>query len=212
MRVLILSDVHGNLPALEYVLKSEKLVDWVISLGDVVNYGPWSNECVDLLDTLRNKDLILGNHEQAFISGIYPGNNVVAKAFFEKCYPIFNKKEKISQYVKNISLENSNFIHTLNERYIYSDTEVEIYKNTFIGHSHRLFAKIVNNCRLVNVGSVGQNRINIDEVNYVIWNTEKDTVELVRKQFSADKLINKMKIEKYPKICIEYILSKRNNL
>lgn len=211
MRILTISDVHGNLPSLEWVLKQEKSVDMVISLGDVVNYGPWSNECVDLLGTLENKVLILGNHEEAFLSGIYPGKNVIAKTFFEECYPVFDRKEKISNYVKNFSLGNSDFTHTLNESYIFSDTEITINKNTFIGHSHRMFCKVIENYRLVNVGSVGQNRANIDEINYAIWDTEKDRVELIKKKYSADKLINEMKIKKYPDICIEYILSKRNS-
>jgi len=212
MRVLVLSDIHGNLPSLEYIIKNEKSVDLIISLGDVVNYGPWSNECVDVLETLDNKVLIMGNHEEAFISGIYPGNNIIAKTFFEQCYPEFSKKEKIENYLKAYSLGNSDFVHTLNDTYIFPDSEVEIQKNTFIGHSHRMFSKVAGDYRLVNVGSAGQNRLNIDEINYVIWDTEKDSVELIKKIFSADKLIKEMKQRKYPDLCIEYILSKRNSL
>lgn len=211
MRILILSDIHGNLPSLEYVLKQEKSVDYVISLGDVVNYGPWSNECVDLLESLNNKVLIMGNHEEAFLSGIYPGKNLIAKKFFKKCYPLFDKKDKISNYIENFSFENSDFIHTINKDYIFLDTEVKINKNTFIGHSHRMYRRMIEDYRLVNVGSVGQNRTNIDEINYVIWETKKDVVELIKKPYSADKLINEMRIKEYPDICIEYILSKRNS-
>ncbi|MCD0473656.1 metallophosphatase family protein [Flavobacterium sp. EDS] len=210
MRVLILSDVHGNLPSLEYVLGQEKTADLVVSLGDVVNYGPWSNECVDLLDSIENKVQIIGNHEEAFISGIYPGKNIVAKTFFEHCYPSFDRKEKISTYLKNFSFDGFEFTHTLNDSYIFPDTEVEIGSNTFIGHSHRMFSKMAQNYRLVNVGSVGQNRLNIDEINYVVWDTESDVIELIKKAYSADKLINEMQAKKYPDICIEYILSKRN--
>ena len=211
MKILILSDIHGNLPSLEYVLKEEKSVDFVISLGDVVNYGPWSNECVDLLDSLDNKVLIMGNHEEAFLSGIYPGKNLIAKKFFKECYPLFDRKDKISNYIENFSFENSDFIHTINKNYIFPDTEVKINKNTFIGHSHRMFSKMIEGYRLVNVGSIGQNRTNIDEINYVIWETKKDKVELIKKPYSADKLINEMRIKKYPDICTEYILSKRNS-
>ena len=211
MKVLILSDTHGNLPSLECVLLQEKSVDLVISLGDVVNYGPWSNECVDLLDTLDNKVLLLGNHEEAFLSGIYPGGNIIAKTFFKECYSKFDRKDKISNYLKKFSLGNSDFVHTLNENYIFLDTEITINKNTFIGHSHRMFSKMIENYRLINVGSVGQNRTNIDEINYAIWDTEKDLVSLIKKEYSADKLINEMKIKKYPDICLEYILSKRNS-
>jgi|TARA_B110000211_G_scaffold196182_1_gene225119 predicted phosphodiesterase len=209
MRILILSDVHGNLPSLEYVLKYEKSADLVVSLGDVVNYGPWGNECVDLLDSLGNKVLIKGNHEEAFLTGIYPGRNIIAQTFFYECFPLFERKEKISNYVEKFSFGNSDFMHTINNSYVFSDTEVKINKNTFLGHSHRIFIKMIENYRLVNVGSVGQNRVNIDEINYAIWDTEKDSVELIKKPYSADKLINEMKIKNFPDICIEYILSKR---
>lgn len=212
MRILIISDVHGNLPALEYVLKIEKSIDMLISLGDVVNYGPWSNECVDLLETVNNKVLILGNHEEAYISGNYPGTNVIAKAFFEVCYPIFNRREKIINYEKKFSLENCDFIHTIGNSYVFPDSDVIIKKDTFIGHSHRLFSKEIGDYRLINVGSVGQNRLNIDKLNYVIWNSETNLVELMEKSFSSHQLINEMKIRKYPEICLNYILSKRNKI
>ena len=211
MRIIILSDIHGNLPSLEYVINHERSVDLFVSLGDVVNYGPWSNECVDLLETLENKVLIIGNHEEAFISGIYPGTNIIAQTFFEQCYPSFDRKDKIGDYVDSFSIGNSYFTHTLNDSYIFPDTEIEINKNIFIGHSHRMFSKMIENYRLVNAGSVGQNRVNIDEINYAVWDTEKDKVELIRKPFSADKMINEMQIKNYPDICIEYILSKRNS-
>lgn len=212
MKVLVLSDIHGNLPSLEYIIKREKSVDLIISLGDVVNYGPWSNECVDLLETLENKVLIMGNHEEAFISGIYPGSNIIAKTFFEQCYPHFSGKEKISNYHKSYSFRNTDFVHTIGDTYIFSDTDVEVGKNTFIGHSHRMFCKMSGDYRLVNVGSAGQNRVNIDEINYVIWDTENDHVDLMKIAFSADQMIKEMKHKKYPDICIEYILSKRKTL
>ncbi|MEX2583615.1 MAG: metallophosphoesterase family protein [Gemmatimonadota bacterium] len=52
MRYVLLSDIHGNLPALEAVLKdvsSRGDGDAVYHLGDLVGYAPWPNEVVDLL-------------------------------------------------------------------------------------------------------------------------------------------------------------------
>ncbi len=40
MRIAVLSDIHGNLPALEAVLAALKPYDAVWQLGDVVGYGP----------------------------------------------------------------------------------------------------------------------------------------------------------------------------
>ena len=54
MRILILADIHANLPAFEFVLKLEKNRDRIIILGDLINYGPWNNECAELASTLEN--------------------------------------------------------------------------------------------------------------------------------------------------------------
>jgi predicted phosphodiesterase len=52
MRYALLSDIHGNLPALEAVLAdldTRHDVDGVYHLGDLVGYSPWPNEVVQRL-------------------------------------------------------------------------------------------------------------------------------------------------------------------
>ena len=51
MRIALLSDIHGNLPALEAVLAdvATRNCDAVYHLGDLVGYAPWPNEVVALL-------------------------------------------------------------------------------------------------------------------------------------------------------------------
>ncbi len=66
MKLAVLSDVHGNLPALEAVV--EDLLRWspdhVVVNGDLINRGPNSLACVKLLKKQFPKlDLIRGNHE-----------------------------------------------------------------------------------------------------------------------------------------------------
>ena len=65
MRCLIVSDIHGNLPALEAVLASPEAADCdsIISLGDQVNYGPQSREVLLRLEGLH-ASMLLGNHEE----------------------------------------------------------------------------------------------------------------------------------------------------
>lgn len=50
-RLAILSDMHGNLPALEAVLRdlSQFKVERVIVAGDVINWGPFSAQVYELL-------------------------------------------------------------------------------------------------------------------------------------------------------------------
>ena len=55
MIVTVFGDVHGNLPALEKLFAIEtSATDLFVCHGDLVNYGPWSNECVDFLETKNN--------------------------------------------------------------------------------------------------------------------------------------------------------------
>jgi len=68
MKVVVFSDVQGNLPAMEVVV--EHILDWnpdlVIMAGDLVNRGPSSCACLDLFNALRHQRgwlPIVGNHE-----------------------------------------------------------------------------------------------------------------------------------------------------
>ena len=49
MRVLILSDIHANLEALEACLDAAPEYDQVYNLGDIVGYGANPNEVTDAL-------------------------------------------------------------------------------------------------------------------------------------------------------------------
>jgi len=65
MRVLVMSDIHGNLTALEAVLEdAEGKWDQIWCLGDLIGYGPFPNECVALLREFDHKSLS-GNHDWA---------------------------------------------------------------------------------------------------------------------------------------------------
>jgi len=69
MRIAVLSDIHGNLPALRAVLAD--LDGWrpdrVIVNGDVVNRGPNSRECLEIICermALQHWQVVAGNHEE----------------------------------------------------------------------------------------------------------------------------------------------------
>lgn len=64
MRALILSDIHGNLPALEAVLAAAPAVDTVWNLGDIVGYGADPNGVTEIARGL-NGIVIRGNHDRA---------------------------------------------------------------------------------------------------------------------------------------------------
>ena len=66
MRSLILSDIHGNLEALEAVLEQSQResYDHTVVLGDLIGYGANPNEVVDRIFDLGPDLLIRGNHDK----------------------------------------------------------------------------------------------------------------------------------------------------
>lgn len=76
----ILSDVHGNLEALQAVLADihSRDITEIVYLGDTIGYGPNPLECMEL--TVREADvLICGNHEEAVFSDDTAGFNQFAR-------------------------------------------------------------------------------------------------------------------------------------
>ncbi len=64
MRALILSDIHGNLEALQAVLEAAAgSYDTVWNLGDVVGYGASPNQVIDLIRPLATLN-VRGNHDR----------------------------------------------------------------------------------------------------------------------------------------------------
>lgn len=64
MRILLLSDIHANLEALDACLRVAPSFDTVVNLGDIVGYGASPNEV-----TMRSRELgkifVRGNHDKA---------------------------------------------------------------------------------------------------------------------------------------------------
>lgn len=70
MRVLVISDIHANITALDAVLEAAPEHDTVWCLGDLVGYGPDPNECVERVSNLDELVCLIGNHDQAAMGQI----------------------------------------------------------------------------------------------------------------------------------------------
>jgi len=69
MRIVVLSDVHSNIVALETVLADAGSFDALWCLGDTIGYGPAPNECVELIRQHATITLT-GNHDLACLGKI----------------------------------------------------------------------------------------------------------------------------------------------
>lgn len=75
MKIAVLSDIHGNMEAFREVVKylEKEQIKKVLILGDIIDYGPHSNEVITCLMDLPWEIIgnIRGNHEEAVIEQKY---------------------------------------------------------------------------------------------------------------------------------------------
>lgn len=102
MKIALISDIHGNLAALESVLKRIDLLmpDAILCMGDLVGYGPQPNEVIDIIRE-RNIPCVEGNHDAA-ITGRMP------LGFFRE-----PNQSLLKWTIENLSAENTQFLKGL---------------------------------------------------------------------------------------------------
>jgi len=167
VRVAVLNDIHGNLPALEAVLAEveHEGIDVIVSGGDVV-WGPLPAECLELL-VARGAHFVRGNADRDVLTG----KDEVDRF----CAPLLNDEQtaRVGAWPLTVELSVNDvgrvlFCHATPR----SDDEI-VTKATpdrvvaellgdvtadlvVCGHTHVQFDRAVTGApRLVNAGSVG---------------------------------------------------------
>ena len=129
MKYAIISDIHGNLPALELVIKDANAndVDSFLFVGDYFLSNPFPDECMTKIRSIENKYIIRGN-EEAYLE------NLVGK----EQYTWTDGQMQISYYCyRAVSEENLKYVLSLPSTLNLSDHNVDI----FIAHSSTEFIK-----------------------------------------------------------------------
>jgi putative phosphoesterase len=214
MKVVIISDVHGNLDALSALPEGYDEL-WV--LGDLVNYGPQPAEVVEFVRAKASL-VIRGNHDHA-----------VGFSLDSRCSPRFREMatatQKFSESV--LSPDQKEYLRKLpmcahlkrNEKTFYlchavpsdplytycqanSDQWMEECNQAsadilLIGHTHLPFIRKVGDCTIVNPGSLGQPKTGRPEACYAIWDNGK--VELKSFAYPVEETVSRLKSLALPK-------------
>jgi predicted phosphodiesterase len=106
----IISDIHGNLEALNEVLLHLKDVDEIICLGDIVSYGANPNECCEIIKN-SNCVCVIGNHDLASIDK------------YDITYFNPYAKDAILWTKKELNQENKKFLENINELIVFQEKE-----------------------------------------------------------------------------------------
>ena len=153
MKHAVLSDVHGNLQALEAVLESigaEGIVS-VICAGDIVGYGADPGECIDRIRAVSDANVI-GNHDAAVAgkTGMDKFNQAAARAVewtkknlndahigFLEGLPFISRQLEDVSVVHGTLHDPEKFIYMITGSDAMHTFEIMKGKVCFLGHSHR---------------------------------------------------------------------------
>ena len=117
----------------------------------------------------------------------------------------------LEKYEDAIICEGYKIKHTIGNKYIFKDTDISsisLDSNYIIGHSHQQYLIEKDNFKIFNTGSLGQNRKYLNQSCYLQLDTQTKKVALKSFIHDVDNVITEMKSKNYPKICIDYYLSK----
>lgn len=236
-RIAIISDIHGNLEALNSVLNDirERKIDRIICLGDMIAKGTNQQECVELVK--NNCDVVLkGNCDEYFMSNIdlskkskqeidrinwnknkLTNDNVNYIRQLPYCYEFYMSgrlirlfhahPEKINKFVGNIDK-----IDRLYQLFLPSSNTISNLKADVVvyGHIHTPYAQKIYNRMLINTGSVG-NAIDVfrnDEKDGNVKNTTVANYLILSGVYNSKDIDNKIS---YELVSIPYDIEKELN-
>lgn len=216
MRIGLISDIHGNLEALQTILArlDRERLDRLYCLGDVVGYGADPNACVELI---RERCLlcILGNHDAA-LTGHTPVTyfNSYARTGIEWTGSIITTENL--DFLRGLKLmhaeEQFMLVHATPKdpdawNYVHDESEAAAHfpyisegATAFIGHSH-VPARFVESARrkaIINVGSVGQPRDRDPRACCGIFDTVSGHFDWVRETYDIQETARKIRAAGLP--------------
>jgi putative phosphoesterase len=204
--IALLSDVHANLSALDAVVKAAILlgVRKFISLGDVVGYGPFPGECIDLLESIQAESL-LGNHDDFVISGTKSFRSKVVSDVIE--YQRGKLTERHIQWLEKSKVRliewDKYFVHGGPDgpcdQYLYevsASTIPQGFRWLFSGHTHVQCLASFAGKSFCNPGSVGQPRDGDWRAAFATFDGSK--VGLFRVPYDVDATVAAMRSAGFP--------------
>lgn len=213
MKVGIISDIHGNLPALDAVLAdvAGRRVDAIYCLGDLVGYGPFPNEVTDRIRA-GAIPTVMGNYDDGVgfdrdECGCVYGTPVeqergLQSLAWTRARVTEENKAFLRTLPSEIRIEQDGtrilLVHGSPQRmneYLFEGSPIARFQGfaassgadiIAFGHTHRPYSTSVDDVRFVNAGSVGLPKDGDWRACYVILNTAAaEPVEFVRVPYDA---------------------------
>lgn len=200
--IAIISDIHGNYPALSAVLQEiDKMkCSQILSLGDVCGYYCMVNECIE---ELRKRSVvnILGNHDSYILGyGACPRSTTVNDCIeYQKQNITSDNLEYVANSIElsdteHFSARHGGWINPLDEYISTFDFNIAANypcKLFCSGHTHIQNMQKQNEITYFNPGSVGQPRDGDPRSAFAV--IDGDDVKLFRVKYDINSIAEKMK-------------------
>jgi protein phosphatase len=212
MKLMVISDIHGNIDALQAACAKEDY-DKLIFLGDAVDYGPDPDKVIDFLRS--NSDVnIMGNHDNAVLTGSscncsfdmlelsdYTRENISMK-LLDKNDLDFMKTFKLNLDInidgQKIYMTHASPYNNL-DGYLFANEAEKVFRDKqffdshdyiLIGHTH--FMMVYRN-RIINPGSVGQPRDFTGKPSYALIDTKNHSISFKKFEYDNKKMLEKLR-------------------
>ena len=208
MKILFISDIHGNYPALLSLENYFKDVDKVICLGDIVGYHCYVNEVVEFL-IHHNVTCIQGNHDRYIFEGLETQTKAINDSVrFGIKIALKKLTSENKKWLKSLPTSLSFKVDNLSvlcchgspwdvtNGYVYADSELFPKMSEFafdviaLGHTHRAYTNQMDKQIVFNPGSVGQARDTEGKACAKILDTETKTLEIIQEPYNYIETIN----------------------
>lgn len=223
MRVLVISDIHANVPALEAVLEDAGEFDMIIHAGDIVDYNPYPREAIEAIRRLSILS-VMGNHDRDVALGTPYGYNPYAATSLRWTSRVLNKEEKrfLLSLPERLDLNIDGvrvFVchgspRDLVDEYVFPDYPKDEMRRWLkekgvqiivLGHTHIPFIQRFEEGVVMNPGSVGQSRNGDPRASYAILSIQngKFEVEIRRVSYAIEKVAKDILKSGLPKFLAE---------
>lgn len=205
MKIVIVSDIHGNYEALRALpeLRCDEL--WV--LGDLVNYGPQPQEVIKWTQTHAD-EVVRGNHDHAvgyltdprcsarfremarWMQNFAIEKLAIPERIYLRQLPLFKqlRRGRTRFYLCHAVPSDPLYPYCQRDadRWIIETTHLET-DVLLVGHTHIPFVRQIEQCTVVNPGSLGQPKHGKPEACYAVW--ENGTIELRSFTYPVEKCV-----------------------
>ncbi len=218
MKLAVFSDIHGNYQALSSIVKKiGNKYDEVIFLGDAIDIGPDSLECVKLIQEKKIR-FILGNHDLYYTRGPQIDEDLVGEQLEHHKWTSRNLKGiKIEdndnlRYDFKYKNKKFSFFHFFlnNEEYPFEHLDIfkdnrykEIFdKETanyiFYGHNHNEEYRELNGKKYYGIGSSGCTTKNKTYFYSIFINERRVSVKRIKVRYNRKKFLRRLNSINYP--------------